>query len=82
MVWQVLEHPDFAERTSRPCARSATAAAPAAPELVRRIEALFPGRTPSNGYGLTETSSVTTLNVGADYVRKPDPSAYRCPSWT
>ena len=45
--------------------------APAAPELVRRIEALFPGRTPSNGYGLTETSSVTTLNVGADYVRKP-----------
>ena len=39
---------------------------------MRRIEALFPGRTPSNGYGLTETSSVTTLNVGSDYQRKPD----------
>ncbi len=46
--------------------------APAAPELVRRIEAMFPGRTPSNGYGLTETSSVTTMNSGADYVHKPD----------
>ncbi len=46
--------------------------APAAPELVRRIEAMFPGRTPSNGYGLTETSSVTTMNSGVDYQRKPD----------
>jgi acyl-CoA synthetase (AMP-forming)/AMP-acid ligase II len=45
--------------------------APAAPELVRRIESMFPGRTPSNGYGLTETSSVTTMNAGADYLRKP-----------
>ena len=39
---------------------------------MRRIEAMFPGRTPSNGYGLTETSSVTTMNSGADYVRKPE----------
>ena len=33
---------------------------------------MFPGRTPSNGYGLTETSSVTTMNGGTDYQRKPD----------
>src|SRR4029077_5798788 len=46
--------------------------APAAPELVRRIEAMFPGRTPSNGYGLTETSSVTTMNSGTDYQQKPE----------
>ncbi|MGH9272267.1 MAG: class I adenylate-forming enzyme family protein, partial [Ilumatobacteraceae bacterium] len=46
--------------------------APAAPELVRRLEAMFPGRTPSNGYGLTETSSVTTMNGGLDYQRRPD----------
>src|SRR5262249_6843579 len=31
-----------------------------------------PGRIPSNGYGLTETSSMTTSNSGADYLRKPD----------
>ena len=76
------EHPDFAERDISSVRSIGYGGAPAAPELVRRIEALFPGRTPSNGYGLTETSSVTTLNVGADYVRKPTPSAYRCPSWT
>jgi long-chain acyl-CoA synthetase len=46
--------------------------APAPPELVRKIEELFPGRTPSNGYGLTETSSVTTMNSGVDYQRKPE----------
>jgi long-chain acyl-CoA synthetase len=72
MVWQVLEHPDFASRDISSVRSIGYGGAPAAPELVRRIEALFPGRTPSNGYGLTETSSVTTLNVGADYVRKPD----------
>jgi long-chain acyl-CoA synthetase len=33
---------------------------------------MFPGRTPSNGYGLTETSSVTTLNSGDDYIAHPD----------
>jgi len=46
--------------------------APAAPELVRKIEEMFPGRTPSNGYGMTETSSVTTMNMGVDYLRHPD----------
>ena len=72
MVWQVLEHPDFGTRDISSVRSIGYGGAPAAPELVRRIEALFPGRTPSNGYGLTETSSVTTLNVGSDYQRKPD----------
>ena len=72
MVWQVLEHPDF-DRTDLSSVKSiGYGGAPAAPELVRRIEAMFPGRSPSNGYGLTETSSVTTMNSGVDYQRKPD----------
>ena len=72
MVWQVLDHPDFARRDTSSVRAIGYGGAPAAPELVRRIEALLPGRTPSNGYGLTETSSVTTLNSGDDYLRKPD----------
>ena len=71
MVWQVLDHPDFATRDLSSVKSIGYGGAPAAPELVRRIEAMFPGRTPSNGYGLTETSSVTTMNSGADYVRRP-----------
>ena len=72
MVWQVLEHPDFATTDISSVTAVGYGGAPAAPELVRRIEALFPGRTPSNGYGLTETSSMTTFNNGYDYLRKPD----------
>ncbi len=72
MVWQVLEHPDFDKFDLSSVRSIGYGGAPAAPDLVRRIEAMFPGRTPSNGYGLTETSSVTTMNNGIDYVRKPD----------
>jgi long-chain acyl-CoA synthetase len=72
MVWQVLDHPDFARRDTSSVRAIGYGGAPAAPELVRRIEAMFPGRTPSNGYGLTETSSVATLNSGQDYLRRPD----------
>jgi long-chain acyl-CoA synthetase len=72
MVWQVLESPSFGKRDVSSVQSVAYGGAPAPPELVRRIESLFPGRTPSNGYGLTETSSVTTMNSGADYVAHPD----------
>ena len=72
MVWQVLESPDLAKRDISSVQSIGYGGAPAPPELVRRIEELVPGRTPTNGYGLTETSSVTTLNIGVDYLRHPD----------
>ena len=72
MVWQVLESPSFEQRDLSSVRSIGYGGAPAPPELVRRIESMFPGRTPSNGYGLTETSSVTTQNIGVDYLRKPD----------
>jgi long-chain acyl-CoA synthetase len=72
MAWQVLEHPDFGRYDLSSVRSIGYGGAPAAPELVRRLDAMFPGRTPSNGYGLTETSSVTTMNGGLDYRRKPD----------
>lgn len=72
MVWQVLTHPDFATRDVSSVRSIGYGGAPAAPELVRKIEEMFPGRTPSNGYGMTETSSVATMNMGVDYLRHPD----------
>ena len=72
MVWQVLQSPSFESRDISSVQSIGYGGAPAAPELVRRMEQLFPGRTPSNGYGLTETSSVTTMNSGVDYQRKPE----------
>jgi acyl-CoA synthetase (AMP-forming)/AMP-acid ligase II len=72
MVWQVLDSPRFASTDTSSVTSIGYGGAPAPPELVRRIEAVFPGRSPSNGYGLTETSSVTTMNAGDDYLAHPD----------
>jgi len=72
MVMQVLDHPDFERRDTSSVRSVGYGGAPAPPELVRRIKAHFPGGSASNGYGLTETSSLSTMNSGADYEAKPD----------
>jgi long-chain acyl-CoA synthetase len=72
MVMQVIDSPSFAARDTSSVRSVAYGGAPAPPDLVRRIKQHFPVGAPSNGYGLTETSSVTTMNTGDDYVRRPD----------
>jgi long-chain acyl-CoA synthetase len=72
MAWQVLDSPEFAWRDTSSVRSVSYGGAPAPPELVRRIKEHFPGGQPANGYGLTETSSVTTMNMGEDYLAKPD----------
>lgn len=72
MVWQVLEHPDFDRFDLSSVESVSYGGAPSAPELVARIKQHFPKAAPGNGYGLTETSSVTTQNVAEDYVNRPD----------
>ena len=72
VVWQLLESPDLQHYDTSSIKVVAYGGAPAAPELVRRLKETFPHAVPSNGYGLTETSAVTAINVGEDYRRKPD----------
>ena len=72
MVMQVIDAPSFATRDTSSIRSVAYGGAPAPPDLVRRIKEHFPVSAPSNGYGLTETSSVTTMNSGDDYVHRPD----------
>jgi long-chain acyl-CoA synthetase len=72
MVMQVLDHPDFARRDTSSVRSIGYGGAPAPTDLARRVKAHFPGRNASNGYGLTETSSLSTMNIGADYEAKPD----------
>lgn len=71
MVWQVLESPEFGQRDLSSIQSIGYGGAPAAPELVERIKARFPAVSAGNGYGLTETSSMTSSNSGIDYERKP-----------
>ena len=72
MAWQVIEHPEFGRYDLSSVESIGYGGAPAAPELVARIKAMFPKAMPGNGYGLTETSSVTSQNAAEDYQRKPD----------
>jgi len=72
MVMQVIDSPAFATRDTSSVRSISYGGAPCPPDLVRRIKQLFPSGAPGNGYGLTETSAMTTMNAGDDYVRKPD----------
>jgi long-chain acyl-CoA synthetase len=72
MVMQVIDSPDFATTDTSSVKSISYGGAPCPPDLVRRIKEHFPGGAPGNGYGLTETSAMTTMNAGDDYVRKPD----------
>lgn len=72
MVLQVLDHPDFGKRDTSSVKSVGYGGAPAPPELVKRIKEHFNSSPASNGYGLTETSSLSTMNSGDDYLRKPD----------
>ncbi len=72
MVWQVLESPMFDKFDTSSVEGIGYGGAPSAPDLVKRIKQQFPKVHPSNGYGLTETSSITTQNLAEDYVAKPD----------
>ena len=72
MVMQVLDSPNFSKFDTSSIRGVSYGGAPAPPDLVRRIRAAWPIGQPSNGYGLTETSSVTSMNSGGDYLAKPE----------
>jgi long-chain acyl-CoA synthetase len=72
MAWQVLTSPSFHRYDTSSLTSVSYGGAPAAPKLVEKIKELLPDRVPGNGYGLTETSSVTTYNGGINYLEHPD----------
>jgi long-chain acyl-CoA synthetase len=72
MVMQVLDSPNLSAHDTSSIRSVSYGGAPAQPEPGRRIKAAWPVGQPSNGYGLTETSSVTSMNSGTDYIGKPD----------
>ncbi|MBW2495786.1 MAG: acyl--CoA ligase, partial [Deltaproteobacteria bacterium] len=72
MIAQLMDSPHFSDHDTSSMAMIGYGGAPAPPELLHRIEKYFPDVTASNGYGLTETSSIVTLNVGPDYAARPE----------
>ena len=72
MIWDVLNTPNLADYDLSALLSVGTGGAAAPAELVRRVNERLPGRSFSNGYGLTESSAMTTGIAGADYRAKPD----------
>jgi long-chain acyl-CoA synthetase len=67
MVWRVCEHPGRHDYDTSTVGAVAFGGSPSADELQRMIADTFPNvRSTSNAYGLTESSSVATVNSGAD----------------
>ncbi len=71
IAWQLLEHPDRDKHDLSSLEAIQYGGAPAAPELVRRIEAEF-AAAPGSGWGMTETMATVTQHTGEDYLNRPD----------
>ena len=72
IAWQILEHPDRDKYDLSSIAAVSYGGAPSAPELVATIKRTFPEAAAGNGWGMTETCATATLNIGEDYVNRPD----------
>ena len=72
MPLQVLESPILADHDTSTIRTILFGGAPPAPELAERVKAAFPNSSASNGYGLTETSALSTVNVAEDYITRPE----------
>ncbi len=73
VMWRILESPTLEKYDLSSVKRASYGGAPAAPELVERIERVFPHmrKTLTTAYGLTETASVATAHGGDDYFAHP-----------
>ncbi len=72
MMWQMLESPELPRRDLSSLRSVGMTGSAVLPDLLRRLDEHIPGRTLTNGYGLTETWGLVTVNTGGDYTAKPD----------
>lgn len=72
IAWQLLEHPARKNFDLSSLEGIYYGGAPASPDLARRLKVAFPHAESGCGWGMTETSSVTTHHLGEDYENRPD----------
>jgi long-chain acyl-CoA synthetase len=73
MVWRVVEHPNREKYDLSSILQVGYGGSPSAGELQRQVKATFPNvRMLANAYGLTESSSVATINSGQELLDRPD----------
>lgn len=79
MPLQVIESPIFGQHDTSSIRAVLYGGAPPSPELALQVKQAFPNASASNGYGLTETSALTTANIGEDYLAKPKSAGLPAP---
>jgi acyl-CoA synthetase (AMP-forming)/AMP-acid ligase II len=79
IYWLALQQPGFADVDTSSVVALSYGGAPIAPDLVHRIQAAFPTARVGNGFGLTETSSVSTYLPHEDAADHADSVGYPAP---
>ena len=79
IAWQLIEHPARPKYDLSSLQAVTYGGAPSAPELVRKIAEVFPGSSPGNGWGKTETTATFTSHMGKDYENRPSSAGPAAP---
>jgi long-chain acyl-CoA synthetase len=79
IYWLALQQPAFAGIDTSSVVALSYGGAPIAPDLVHRLQQAFPGARVGNGFGLTETSSVSTYLPHEDAAEHADSVGYPAP---
>ncbi|SFF53152.1 class I adenylate-forming enzyme family protein [Blastococcus tunisiensis] len=79
IYWLALQQPDFAAIDTSSVRSLSYGGAPIAPDLVHRIQQAFPTARVGNGFGLTETASVSTYLPHEDAAEHADTVGYPAP---
>ncbi|MBN1091765.1 AMP-binding protein [Blastococcus sp. TML/M2B] len=79
IYWLALQQPGFADVDTSSVISLSYGGAPIAPDLVHRIQQAFPTARVGNGFGLTETSSVSTYLPHEDAAEHADSVGYPAP---
>ena len=73
VIRSMLEHPDYHNHDLSSLATISQGGSPVPPDSIARIQNDFAGKvSPTNGYGLTETTSAVVGNAGKAYFGKKD----------
>ncbi|TKJ21983.1 AMP-binding protein [Blastococcus sp. CCUG 61487] len=79
IYWLALQQPNFGDIDTSSVISLSYGGAPIAPDLVHRIQQAFPTARVGNGFGLTETSSVSTYLPHEDAAEHADSVGYPAP---
>ncbi|MGI9603823.1 MAG: class I adenylate-forming enzyme family protein [Acidimicrobiales bacterium] len=79
MVQDVLECPDFDRFDTSSLKSVGGGGAPAAPEMVKRVDRTFSRGRPGIGYGMTETTAYGPQNSGDEYMGRPSSAGRAVP---